>query len=350
VRLQFFGRWLSIIAVPLSVHAWADVGGANEGVGSSTDQARNLGYEGIDAYEAGRFEEAETKLSAAYRLLTVPSLGLWSARALMRLGKRAEAEQRYREVLALRLDTGDIAVQQAAQRDAERELNASSERQAIAVDVPPPVDSSPASWRPYAYPAWALGLLGFGGFAMAGALARSDERALSDDCPSATEEATLVGPGVCWKSDADERRDNYRRAFLLGDVGLVAGVVGAAAGTIVFLASGDGGSARTERWAAGLSLGAIGVVGLMSFVGVGLNARNRENQLERCTPNCSQGLLDAVDTRYAAASISAGVGLLALGGATWVLLAGSDDVESPDTSVSFGATPAGGTLSLSQRF
>jgi len=348
--VQFFGRWLAIVAVQLSVHGWAGVGWANEGVDDSRDQARTLGYEGIDAYEAGRFDEADAKLSAAYRLLTVPSLGLWSARALMRLGKRAEAEQRYREVLALPLDTGDVAVQQAAQRDAERELNASIEHQAIALDVPPPVDSARASWRPYAYPAWAIGALGFGGFALAGALARSDEHALSDDCPLATDIVNLVGPGVCLTSEADERRDNYERAFQLADIGLVAGVAGAAAGTIVFLASGEGGPARTERWAAGLSLGAIGVVGLLSFVGVGLNARNREDQLARCTPNCSEGRLDAVDTRYAAASISAGVGLLALGGATWVLLAGSDDAENPDASVAFAATPAGGTLSLSQRF
>jgi hypothetical protein len=52
----------------------------------------------------------------------VKSLGLWSARALVELGRFVRAWQRYAEVAHLELATGNTAVQLQAQRDAAREL------------------------------------------------------------------------------------------------------------------------------------------------------------------------------------------------------------------------------------
>lgn len=86
--------------------------------------ARTLGYEGIAAYQAGDYALAERKLNHAYRLLPVPSLGLWSARALVKLQRLVEASARYSEVTRSMLLAGDADVQRQAKSDAERELAA----------------------------------------------------------------------------------------------------------------------------------------------------------------------------------------------------------------------------------
>jgi hypothetical protein len=53
--------------------------------------ARTLGYDGVKAYNAGDYAVADQKLEKAYRVLKVPSLGLWSARTLVKLGRLVEA-------------------------------------------------------------------------------------------------------------------------------------------------------------------------------------------------------------------------------------------------------------------
>lgn len=87
-------------------------------------RARALGYAGVEAYSADDFATASVKLEEAYRLVAVPSLGLWSARSLVKLGKWVEAEERYRSVAALVVSASDSDVQRAAQDDAARELQA----------------------------------------------------------------------------------------------------------------------------------------------------------------------------------------------------------------------------------
>jgi hypothetical protein len=84
--------------------------------------ARSLGYEGIADFQAGNFAAAADKLDRAYRALSVPSLGLWSARALEKTGKLVAAAERYLEVQ--RLDPGSggaVDVQRQAQADAKTE-------------------------------------------------------------------------------------------------------------------------------------------------------------------------------------------------------------------------------------
>jgi hypothetical protein len=122
---------------------------------------------------------------------------------------------------------------------------------AVAVDA----GSPGSSLRPYAYVAWGIGAVGLGAFAVLGTLGRADEDALRDDCPSATEVASLVMPGVCAKSEADERKAIYEREFLLADIGLVTGIMGAAAGTVLFILAGtEGSSDDGASSAAGLHL------------------------------------------------------------------------------------------------
>ena len=112
---------LSLAAVPAVAHAQA----TDDATRAS---ARELGYAGIKDFEADNYAAASDKLEKAYRLLTVPSLGLWSARALVKRGLLVEGSERYREVGRLRPEGGDVAVQQAAQAEAANELNALTPR------------------------------------------------------------------------------------------------------------------------------------------------------------------------------------------------------------------------------
>jgi hypothetical protein len=83
--------------------------------------ARKLGYDGIEAYNAGDFALASERLEAAYATLAVPSLGLWSARALSKRGRLVEAAERYRIVSTLPVPDTNREVHEAALREAAEE-------------------------------------------------------------------------------------------------------------------------------------------------------------------------------------------------------------------------------------
>ncbi|HEY2409080.1 MAG TPA: hypothetical protein VGI10_23910 [Polyangiaceae bacterium] len=86
--------------------------------------ARALGTAGVDALQAGDVAGASTKLEQAYRILQIPSLGLWSARALVKRGMLVEAAERYSAVIASGTTAGDADVQLQAQKEAKQELAA----------------------------------------------------------------------------------------------------------------------------------------------------------------------------------------------------------------------------------
>jgi hypothetical protein len=86
------------------------------------DAARSLGLSGVEAYQAGNYDAASDKLEKAYSIMNVPSLGLWSARALAKRNLLVEAAGRYLEVAGLQLPQGDATVQRQAQVDAQSEL------------------------------------------------------------------------------------------------------------------------------------------------------------------------------------------------------------------------------------
>jgi hypothetical protein len=106
---------LAIVTTPL-VAAAGDVDPA------ARSAARALGYAGVDAYERHDYETAVDKLEKAFAVLRVPSVGLWSARALAKRGRLVQASERYRLVGTLPTSGGDVAIQQQAQTDAAREL------------------------------------------------------------------------------------------------------------------------------------------------------------------------------------------------------------------------------------
>jgi len=84
--------------------------------------ARALGYAGVEAYERHDYETAVEKLEKAFTVLRVPSVGLWSARALAKRGLLVRASERYRLVGTLPTSGVEVAIEQQAQADAAREL------------------------------------------------------------------------------------------------------------------------------------------------------------------------------------------------------------------------------------
>lgn len=84
--------------------------------------ARAAGREGIAALESGDLPTAVDRLSRAYDIVRVPTLGLWYARALAKSGRLVEAAERYYEVTRLELSEGIVRDQQQAQADAKSEL------------------------------------------------------------------------------------------------------------------------------------------------------------------------------------------------------------------------------------
>src|SRR3954451_17395062 len=108
-----------LTARPVAAHASDD---------SSRAEARKIGYAGVEAFQAGDFATARDRLETAYQLLQVPSLGLWSARALAKLGKLVEADARYAQVIGLPTSVGDEAIQEQARQDARNERAALARR------------------------------------------------------------------------------------------------------------------------------------------------------------------------------------------------------------------------------
>lgn len=113
------------------------------------------------------------------------------------------------------------------------------------------------------------------------------------------------------------------------------------------------GALSTERIAAGASLIGVGVAGLAGFAWLGLEARSGEEDLDVCSPRCSEERVESVRTRYILSNVSLGVGVLALGGAAWVLLSGSspNDVAQPaDGGIAIAAGTQGALASFSGSF
>jgi hypothetical protein len=92
--------------------------------------ARKLAQSGVEAFQERDYEAASEKLERAYSVLRVPSVALWSARALEKRGKLVEASERYLDATRLDSSVGEVAVQRQARADAE------TERQALLVRIP----------------------------------------------------------------------------------------------------------------------------------------------------------------------------------------------------------------------
>ena len=86
--------------------------------------ARTIGYQGLAAYKKGNYPLALEKFSRAYEVLKVPTLGLWTARALAKQGRLVEAAERYLELTRIEVSGGDEQLQRQAQATAAKERQA----------------------------------------------------------------------------------------------------------------------------------------------------------------------------------------------------------------------------------
>jgi tetratricopeptide (TPR) repeat protein len=82
--------------------------------------ARSLANGGMVAYQAGDYKAAEENLSRAFAAFPAPTLALWSARALEKLGKLVEAEDRYRAAERASVNAGEPEAQRKAKLDARK--------------------------------------------------------------------------------------------------------------------------------------------------------------------------------------------------------------------------------------
>lgn len=136
--------------------------------------------------------------------------------------------------------TRTILAQQGVQgRSVEIRLD---EAGAGAGATPPAFESDTAGpsgspLRTIAYAAWGVGAVGVGAFAVLGTLARTDKERFEEDCAGVTQNPESVAPGVCLETTVERRQSRYEREEVLADVGLVTGLVGAAAGTVLFVLS-----------------------------------------------------------------------------------------------------------------
>jgi hypothetical protein len=95
--------------------------------------------------------------------------------------------------------------------------------------------------------------------------------------------------------------------------------------------------------------GAVGVLGFASFATFGvLGVSDRASS--GCDVGCSQSQKDHVDGELRAADISLGVGVVALGVATWLYLTRRTVLASEAVLVEVGPAPGGGFATLGGRF
>jgi hypothetical protein len=126
------------------------------------------------------------------------------------------------------------------------------------------------------------------------------------------------------------------------------------AGVDEVAAAPSGSGARRTTLTYGLAgVGALGVGGFALFAVLG--SRQQSDLEHRCAPACSSAQVDSVKTKYLVADLSLGIGVAALGAATYLLLTnrgGKADTRSHATVVGFAprTTGPGGVLELATSF
>ena len=113
-------RFWSAVAftVALSVHA-----GAQQVDDATRSAARQLATDGSAAYQADDYAQAYDRFNRAYQLVHVPTVGIWAARSLVKLGRFVEASERYLEVERTPLAADAPPEHAKAQKDATDERN-----------------------------------------------------------------------------------------------------------------------------------------------------------------------------------------------------------------------------------
>lgn len=84
---------LTLLVSSLALPAWGQEGDSP----ALRSAGRKLAQDGVALLQQSKVEEASQKLEKAYELLKVPSVALWSARALEQRGLLVEASERGRQ-------------------------------------------------------------------------------------------------------------------------------------------------------------------------------------------------------------------------------------------------------------
>lgn len=263
------------------------------------DTARELGYQGVEAYERGEWDRARQLFREAYELVPAPSLAIREADALVKLNRLVEAREAYARVAATRLD------ESSPKPFREAVTRAKSELATLDAIVPRlTVSLGPGSPR--------------------------RARVLLDG--AAMEVAHLGRPKLL------EPGKHRVEVYLDGNTPVFHRDVVLAPGqhesVVVDLGSErTSSSQRTIGW---LSV-AAGGAGLAVGVTTGLLAAGHRDELEAecrnnvCPPS-SQGDLEAYRSLRSASFVGYGVGLFGVGLGTALLLTAEDSAESTDDS------------------
>ncbi len=117
---------MKVGAVSLLCLAWlVHVGSARAGepVDDTTrNAARNLAEQGRDAFDQADFERSRDLFRRAYELVQAPTLALYEARSLDKLGRLVEAEEAYLRAVRAPLGPDSPEAFRKAVREAEQEL------------------------------------------------------------------------------------------------------------------------------------------------------------------------------------------------------------------------------------
>ena len=109
--------WSAVLfTAALSAHA-----NAQEVDDATRSAARQLATDGSAAYQSEDFTQAYDRFNRAYQLVHLPTVGIWAARSLVKLGRFVEASERYLEVERSPLPADAPAEHLKAQRDASDE-------------------------------------------------------------------------------------------------------------------------------------------------------------------------------------------------------------------------------------
>lgn len=180
--------------------------------------ALDAAHQGLDAYDAGRFEEAYAHFRKAQDLYPAPTLLVHMARCQRKLGKLDAAKNHYQEILATPLAEDAPPPFVEAHQDAKRELTEVNAEIAARASISSPSSRMRVSIIPTSI-SLGFGVVGVGIGAWTGALSQAKvhdirrrcqgTRCLSSDSPAADDARTLGNVSTA--------------AFVVGGAAMVAG-------------------------------------------------------------------------------------------------------------------------------
>jgi tetratricopeptide (TPR) repeat protein len=217
--------------------------------------ARGFADEGANAYAAGDYGRALTLFREAYRLVPAPTVALFEARTLVKLGRSGEARDAYSRLVQTKLGDDSPKAFQDAVQTGRSELDALEQRLRAEQRAAGPTRTAPPRAVEHgAGRTWSFVALGVGGAGLAlgvagGLVALDARRDAERGCP---DHRCVAG------SRGARDVERFRAWRTASTVGYVVGGVGLGAGAaLLFTTGGDSPTqvAITPAWG-GASLGA----------------------------------------------------------------------------------------------